>query len=737
MKNSRQSHVFRTVTMNYPLLNRELGILAFNERVLAQAADPATPLLERLRFVCIVSSNLDEFFEIRVAGLKEQMRENPGMLTPDGMTFQQVYTQVCARAQALVEKQYAMFDSLLPCLEAEGIAFHPSGQWNDAQVEWARDYFLRELVPVLTPIGLDPAHPFPRVLNKSLNFAVELEGKDAFGRDAELAIVQAPRALPRLVPMPPGLAPLPNSFVLLSSLMLRFASELFPGLTAKGCHQFRVTRNSDLFVDEDEITNLRTALQGELPARHLGDAVRLEVDAGTPSRLVRRLQTECGLTDSDCYRVKGPVNLVRLMPLPEMVDRPDLKFAPFVPALPKRMSAAPAIFDLIDQGDLLLHHPYDSFQPVLELLLQAARDPDVVAIKQTIYRTGNESALMDALMEAARNGKEVTVVVELLARFDEETNINWAAQLEAVGAHVVYGVVGHKCHAKMLLVVRRTRQGKKTFLKRYVHLGTGNYHPRTARLYTDFGLMTADEALCADVHIVFQQLTGIGRQTQLQGLWQSPFTMHTHLLEAIRHEMPASVASVLADIELPTLDTLADMEIAGVAISHDKLSAFSAELAARSEDIAQRAYAEIGREVNLGSPKQLQDVLFEQLELPKTRKTKTGYSTDAAVLADLQESNPHPFLDLLLQHREATKLRQIIESLDVAIGADGRAHTTYVQTGSQTGRLSSTDPNLQNIPIRNEESHRIRAAFEVGADYETLLTADYSQIEMRIMAHLS
>ncbi|VVE39936.1 polyphosphate kinase [Pandoraea terrae] len=534
--------------MNYPLLNRELGILAFNERVLAQATDAATPLLERLRFVCIVSSNLDEFFEIRVAGLKEQMRENPGMLTPDGMTFQQVYTQVSARAQGLVEKQYALLDALLPLLEKEGIAFHPSGQWNDAQVAWARDYFLRELVPVLTPIGLDPAHPFPRVLNKSLNFAVELEGKDAFGREADMAIVQAPRALPRLVRMPPEIAPYANSFVLLSSFMLRFASELFPGLTAKGCHQFRVTRNSDLFVDEDEITNLRTALQGELPARHLGDAVRLEVDAGAPGRLVRRLQVECGLSDVDCYRVKGPVNLVRLMSLPEMVDRADLKFAPFVPAQPKRLASSHVIFDVIDQGDLLLHHPYDSFQPVLELLLQAARDPDVLAIKQTIYRTGIESALMDALMEAARNGKEVTVVVELLARFDEETNINWAAQLEAVGAHVVYGVVGHKCHAKMLLVVRRNRSGKKTQLKRYVHLGTGNYHPRTARIYTDFGLITADEKLCHDVHLVFQQLTGIGGQTPLQGLWQSPFTMHTNLLEAIRRETEAAQAGQKARV---------------------------------------------------------------------------------------------------------------------------------------------------------------------------------------------
>lgn len=525
-------------SMQYPLLNRELGILSFNERVLAQAGDPQVPLLERLRFICITSSNLDEFFEVRMAGIQEQMRDNPGALAPEGMSLQQVYALVVERAQKHVQKQYAMLqDIVLPALEQEGIFFHAADSWNAAQTEWAHDYFVHEVLPVLTPIGLDPAHPFPRVLNKSLNFVVELEGNDAFGRKAVMGIVQAPRALPRLVRMPEHLSGYPHGFVLLSSFMQHFVGKLFPGLTVLNCTQFRITRNSELFVDEDEITNLRDALQGELPARHLGNAVRLEVSASTPPHLVRRLLEESGLTERDCYRVAGPVNLVRLMSLPEMVDRPDLKFIPHVPATPKALTSATSIFDAIDQGDVLLHHPYESFQPVLELLLQAAIDPNVVAIKQTIYRTGSDSPLMDALMLAARNGKEVTVVVELLARFDEETNINWAAQLEAVGAHVVYGVVGHKCHAKMMLIVRRTTRDGRPQLRRYVHLGTGNYHPKTARLYTDFGLMTSDPQICEDVHHVFQQLTGIGGQLHLHALWQSPFTLHTKLIEAIRQEV--------------------------------------------------------------------------------------------------------------------------------------------------------------------------------------------------------
>ncbi|WP_213767738.1 polyphosphate kinase 1 [Caballeronia sp. dw_19] len=525
------------MSLRYPLLNRELGILGFNERVLSQAADTGVPLLERLRFICITSSNLDEFFEVRMAGMQEQMRDNPGSLSPDGMSLQHVYDLVVERAHRLVHQQYVMLqDTVFPALESEGIYFHGVESWTEAQTGWARDYFQNELLPVLTPIGLDPAHPFPRVLNKSLNFVVELEGRDAFGRQAMMGIVQAPRALPRLVRMPEPLSGYPHGFVLLSSLLQRFVDALFPHLVVRSCNQFRITRNSELFVDEDEITNLRVALQGELPARHLGNAVRLEVSAETPPHMIRRLLDESELNDRDCYRVNGPVNLVRLMQLPEMVDRPDLKFVPHIPAVPKAIAAASNMFDAIDQADILLHHPYESFQPVLELLLQAAKDPQVVAIKQTIYRTGTDSPLMDALMQAARNGKEVTVVVELLARFDEETNINWASQLEAVGAHVVYGVVGHKCHAKMMLIVRRVSHNGKMMLRRYVHLGTGNYHPRTARLYTDFGVMTSDQEVCEDVHHVFQQLTGIGGELRLHQLWQAPFTLHPNLMEAIRAE---------------------------------------------------------------------------------------------------------------------------------------------------------------------------------------------------------
>jgi polyphosphate kinase len=525
------------MSLRYPLLNRELGILGFNDRVLSQAADTAVPLLERLRFICITSSNLDEFFEVRMAGMQEQMRDNPGSLSPDGMSLQHVYDLVVERAHRLVHQQYVMLqNTVFPALESEGIYFHGVESWSEAQTNWACDYFQNELLPVLTPIGLDPAHPFPRVLNKSLNFVVELEGKDAFGRQAVMGIVQAPRALPRLVRMPEALSGYPHGFVLLSSLMQRFVDALFPHLSVRSCNQFRITRNSELFVDEDEITNLRVALQGELPARHLGNAVRLEVSAETPPHLIRRLLDESELNDRDCYRVDGPVNLVRLMQLPEMVDRPDLKFVPHIPSVPARLANASSLFDAIDQGDVLLHHPYESFQPVLELLLQAAKDPQVVAIKQTIYRTGTDSPLMDALMQAARNGKEVTVVVELLARFDEETNINWASQLEAVGAHVVYGVVGHKCHAKMMLIVRRVAQNGKMMLRRYAHLGTGNYHPRTARLYTDFALMTSNQRVCEDVHHVFQQLTGIGGELQLHELWQAPFTLHPYLIEAIRVE---------------------------------------------------------------------------------------------------------------------------------------------------------------------------------------------------------
>ncbi len=553
-------------------LNRELGLLEFNRRVLAQAEDPAVQLLERLKYLCIVSSNLDEFFEIRVAGLKEQVKLGGIAAGADGLEAAQILKRLFDPTHQLIARQYQLFnEELVPALAAQGIKFLRRTHWNAAQQAWVKDFFLREVMPVLTPIGLDPAHPFPRVLNKSLNFAVELQGKDAFGRNSAKAIVQAPRVLPRAILMPPEIAGCPHGFVFLSSILHAHVGELFSGMEVKGCYQFRVTRNSDLFVDEEEVKNLRISLQGELPQRHFGDAVRLEVADNCPQELADFLLQQFELKSDDLYRVHGPVNLVRLMGIPDQVDRADLKFPPFVAGMPLLLKKKGAdMFKVIRKGDVLLHHPFQSFRPVIDFIQQAAADPDVVAIKQTVYRTGTDSELMDALIGAAKRGKEVTVVVELLARFDEEANITWASRLEQVGAHVVYGVVGHKTHAKMLMVVRREEGG----LRRYVHLGTGNYHPRTARLYTDFGLFTCNEEMCADVNEVFVQLTGLGKASKLKHLWQSPFTLHSKVLESIRNEIalaqagkPAHViAKMNALLEPETINTLYEASQAGVKV---------------------------------------------------------------------------------------------------------------------------------------------------------------------------
>ncbi|MBL8381154.1 MAG: polyphosphate kinase 1 [Burkholderiales bacterium] len=532
IEHSAAVDVKREKSRPLPLLNRELGILGFNERVLAMAADPKMPLLERLRYVCIVSSNLDEFFEIRFAGLVEQALSDPTHREADGMPVGEVIAAVRARARALVDRQYALLgESILPALAASGVTFLFQPNWTAELDAWGREYFEEQVLPVLTPIGLDPAHPFPRILNKSLNVAVELAGRDAFGRNAQLAIVQAPRALPRIIALPSQRFG-PHAYILLSTLLMRFVGELFPGIEVRACHPFRVTRNSDLFVDEEEVTNLKQALQGELPQRHFGDAVRLEVNKDCPAEVVDYLLQQFHLTDADLFRADGPVNLARLMQLADLVDRPDLRFPVFQPSRAALLAETDDVFAVVAAGDILLHHPYESFEPVLDFLRAACADPAVVAIKQTIYRTGAESELMELLIGAARSGKEVTVVVELMARFEEETNINWAARLEDAGAHVVYGVVGHKTHAKMLLVVRR--EGGR--LKRYVHLGTGNYHPRTARLYTDFGLITAQPEVAGDVSEVFRQLTGLSKAGRLKHLWQSPFTMHENVIAAIRRE---------------------------------------------------------------------------------------------------------------------------------------------------------------------------------------------------------
>ncbi len=523
------------------------------------AEDDTVPLLERWRFLCIVSSNLDEFFEVRVAWVQQELIDHPNVRGPDGVAAAGTLLLISERAHRLVERQYALFNRvLLPALEAEGVTMFKRAPLTPEQIAWAREYFDSEMLPVLTPIGLDPAHPFPRLLNKSLNFTVELEGEDAFGRDSRLAIVQAPRVLPRIIRVPAAIAGFPYGFLTLGAILRQFVGGLFPGMVVKACDEFRVTRNSELYVDEEELKNLREALRGELLERHFGDAVRLEVSATCSEETSSFLMRQFELDARDLYRVDGPVNLVRLNQIPDLVDRPDLKFPTFVPGVAPELRKVPDVFAAISAGDILLHHPYQSFQPVLDFVRMAATDPAVVAIKQTIYRTGAESTLMEYLIQAARNGKDVTVVVELLARFDEEANINWASRLEEVGAHVVYGIVGHKTHAKMLLVVRR-ESGK---LKRYAHLATGNYHARTARLYSDFGMFTANEVMCRDVNEMFKELTGLGRAASLSVLWQSPFTMHKNVMAAIANEERIAKSGAPARI-MAKMNSLLEPEVIG------------------------------------------------------------------------------------------------------------------------------------------------------------------------------
>jgi polyphosphate kinase len=550
-------------------INRELSFLEFNHRVLAQAQDASVPLLERVKFLAISCSNLDEFFEIRVAGLKQ--RRELGSLTggPDGMDVDAQLGAIRGRALGLVDAQYALLnDALVPALEDAGIRVVAPADWNAAQREWATAYFMREVEPVLTPLGLDPARPFPRIQNKSLNFIVELSGTDAFGRVATLAIVQVPRSLPRIIRMAPVDGAI--DLVYLSQLIHEFLAPLFSGMSVVGCHQFRVTRNADLFVDDEETEDLLRAVQGELMSRRYGDAVRLETMRDCPEHLRDFLLERFELSPADHYAVDGPVNLNRLMSIYGLVDRRDLKYAPFVPAIPKRLVGRADVFEAIREKDVLLHHPFHGFTPVLDLLNQSAADPQVLAIKQTLYRTGPESPVVDALVAAARAGKEVTVVVELMARFDEDANITLASRLQEAGAQVMYGVVGYKTHAKLIMVVRREQDR----LRRYCHLGTGNYHPQTTRIYTDYGLFTCDDAVGEDLHELFLQLTSPTRVANMQVLLQSPFTLHDAMLERTRREIeharagrPARIiAKMNALIEPQIIQALYAASIAGVRI---------------------------------------------------------------------------------------------------------------------------------------------------------------------------
>jgi polyphosphate kinase len=553
-------------------INRELSFLDFNQRVLAQVHDASLPLLERIRFLGISCSNLDEFFEIRVAGLKQ--RQELGSLGggPDGMSVPEQLAAIHKRALALVEDQYQLLNQLVfPALAAQGIQFVNAKTATAKQRDWLAEYFAKEVEPVLTPLGLDPARPFPRIQNKSLNFMVRLSGKDAFGRDAELAVVQVPRSLPRIIRLPQSAGTSDQThFVFLSTVISIFVAQLFSGMKVEGAWQFRVTRNSDLFVDDEEVDNLLRAVEGELAQRRYGAAVRLETSLDCPQNIADFLLRHFALDKGDLYQVNGPVNLNRLMAIYDLVERPDLKYPAFTPSVPKRLIAKEDIFAVMREGELLLHHPFESFAPVIDFLRQAASDPDVLAIKQTLYRAGPQSPVVDALVDAARAGKEVTVIIELMARFDEAANNRLATRLQQAGAHVMYGVVGYKTHAKLIMVVRR-ETGK---LRRYCHCGTGNYHPDTARFYTDYGLFTCDEAVGEDLHELFLQLTSPTRVATMQKILQSPFTLHEALLEKTKREIalaqqgkPARVIAKLnALVEPQIIQALYHAAMAGVKI---------------------------------------------------------------------------------------------------------------------------------------------------------------------------
>ncbi len=514
--------------------HRELSQLQFNIRVLEQALDDSTPLLERLKFLLIFSSNLDEFFEIRVAGLKEQIAFAREKRDADGLSPTEALAQISLIAHEQIARQYQILNEvLLPSLEKEKIRFIRRRHWTAKIKTWVRRYFKEEIEPILSPIGLDPTHPFPLLVNKSLNFIVELDGTDAFGRDSGLAIIPAPRSLPRIIKIPDEIVEDGVNYVFLSSMIHAHANDLFHGMQVKGCYQFRLTRNADLSLDPEEVDDLARALRGELVQRRFGDAVRLEVVNSCPTHLVDYLVRQFNLTQQELYLVDGPVNLTRLFSVTGLKSHPHLQFPPFTPGLPKPLlSKITNIFQLISRQDLLLYHPFESFTPVVDMLRQAAKDPNVLAIKQTLYRTGANSEIVDALVEAARNGKEVTAVIEIRARFDEESNLALAARLQAAGAVVIYGVIGFKTHAKMMLILRR--EGSE--LVRYAHLGTGNYHAGNARLYTDYSLLTSDDALCEDVAKLFGQLIGMGKILRMKKLLHAPFTLRKTLLDLIARE---------------------------------------------------------------------------------------------------------------------------------------------------------------------------------------------------------
>jgi len=553
-------------------INRDLSQFEFNKRVLAQALDPTVPLLERLRFLCITCTNLDEFFEIRVAALKQRIEIGAPAQGPEKLSAQQIFDAIRHDMLEVVQQQYELLNKVLfPQLTEAGVQFLQSSEWNSEQRDWLRDYFREQVVPVLTPLTFDPSRPFPRVLNKSLNFIIRLRGKDAFGRRRHRGMVQAPRSLPRVIRLPEHLSnPGCHQYVFLSSIIRVHVAELFPGLDVDGCYQIRVTRNSNLYVDDEEVSDLVHALEGQLAASRHGAAVRLEVSHECPQDLQEFLLDHFGLAEHDMYLVDGPVNLNRLSTVCDIEDQPGLVYPPFVQGLPEELLGSDNIFSLLAKKNILLHHPYQSFAPTIDFISTASTDPDVLAIKITLYRTGAESPIVNQLVIAAKSGKEVTVIIELMARFDEAANISLANRLQEAGAHVVYGLVGYKTHAKMTLVVRR-ESGK---LVRYVHLGTGNYHHATTRIYTDYGYMSSSQRLGEDVHKLFMQLTSLTEWSDMSRMLAAPFNLYSSLLEKIKREADNARAGkdarIIAKInslnEQGIIDALYEASGAGVKI---------------------------------------------------------------------------------------------------------------------------------------------------------------------------
>ena len=558
--------------MDSTYINRELSLLEFHKRVLAMAMDTDVPLLERLRFLCISCTNLDEFFEIRVAGLKQRMEIGAPAQGPEKIPAKEVFEELQEEVSALVKQQYEVLNrSMFPELTAAGVRFVQSEEWNAEQQAWLKEYFEEQVVPVLTPLTFDPSRPFPRILNKSLNFIVRLHGRDAFGRRRHRGMVQAPRSLPRIIELPQHLSkPGEHNYVFLSSIIRVHVGGLFPGLKVGGCYQFRVTRNSDLYIDDEEVSDLVRALEGQLEASRYGAAVRIEIGHECPEDLQEFLLDHFNLQEQDMFLVEGPVNLNRLSTVCNIKDRPELLYPPFAQGLPDELLSDDNIFDILSKKNVLLHHPYQSFAPVIEFIATAAKDPNVLAIKQTLYRTGADSPIVDHLVAAARSGKEVTVVIELMARFDEAANISLANRLQEAGAHVVYGLVGFKTHAKMLLVVRR----EEDKLVRYVHLGTGNYHHATTSVYTDYGYLSSSQRLGEDVHKLFLQLTSLTEASGLKRMYASPFSLFDAIIDKIRRETEHAKAGKQAHIiakvnslnETQIIDALYDASQAGAKI---------------------------------------------------------------------------------------------------------------------------------------------------------------------------